>query len=180
MNRQKIKYLMCLTYNLIGVLSIYSFIKGINNYKTFGHFCLDALPFLFYLISSLIFMNTNMNTNTDHSKKVSKSTFFYPKLPKKILHESDEYYIEYNDNDKYYDIYIDNYFNLKMIFRINDIYINNSNDIMKKVKEVLDDKYMGKMDKINRLKQKEDALKNWDGYTSVREKRDDKIKQLTS
>ena len=39
---------------------------------------------------------------------------------------------------------------------------------------------MGKMDKINRLKQKEDALKNWDGYTSVREKRDDKIKQLTS
>ena len=136
MNRQKIKYLMCLTYNLIGVLSIYSFIKGINNYKTFGHFCLDALPFLFYLISSLIFMNTNMN--------------------------------------------IDNYFILKMIFRINDIYINNSNDIMKKVKEVLDDKYMGKMDKINRLKQKEDALKNWDGYTSVREKRDDKIKQLTS
>ncbi len=180
MNRQKIKYLMCLIYNLIGILIVYNFVTGIIDYKTFGRFCLDMLPFLFYLALSFTFLVTNIDTNTGIHKKTRISTFFYPKLPKKIVHESGDYYIKYNKEDKYYDIYLDNYFSLKRVFRIDDDYVHTTNDILKKVKETLDSKYKDKMDKLNRLKQKEDALKQWDGYTSVHEKRDDKIKQLTS
>ena len=166
---------MCLTYHLIGILIICNFVTGIIHYKTFGKLCLDFLPFIFYLVLSFTFLVTNM----DDSKKRRLSTFFYPKLPKKIIHESGEYYIKYNNLDKYYDIYIDNYFNLKTVFRINDEYVTTPDDILRMVKETLDKKYKDKMDKINRLKQKEDALKYWDGYTSVHEKRNDKLKQLT-
>ena len=75
MNRQKIKYLMCLIYNLIGILIVYNFVTGIIDYKTFGRFCLDMLPFLFYLALSFTFLVTNIDTNTGiHKKgKASKS-----------------------------------------------------------------------------------------------------------
>lgn len=179
MSRQRIKNMICLVFHSIGIFSIYMVVMGSIHYKTFGGFFMDCLSFIVYLVFSLIFASTD-DESRGSAKRIKKSAFFYPVLPKKIVHESGDYYIEYNKEDEFYDIYIDNYFNLKSLFRIEDGYINNSDDILIKVKEILDDKYRVQMKKIKRLQEKEDALKNWDGYTSIQEKRDDKIKQLTS
>lgn len=177
MNRQKIKYLMFLAFNLTGALSSYLFVMGCIHYKSSAQFLSDGYPFMFYLISFLIFVFRHID-GTSYSKRMSISTFIYPKLPKKILHESGEYYIKYDKHDKYYDVYIDNYFRLKTLFRVDDDFINSPDDILRKVKEELDSMYKGEMNKINRIKQKENVLKNWDGYTSIREKRDNKIDQV--
>lgn len=105
-------------------------------------------------------------------------TLFLILYKKRIVHESGEYYIRYDITEKKYIIYKDNIFRSKSIFEVDSWGVFNTNDLQKEVKSQLDEIYKVKMEKINGINFRLNILNEWDGYTTIQDKRDDKIKKV--
>ena len=114
-----------------------------------------------------------------HSYESSiRLTFISPNLGKKIVHESGVYNIIYLTYLKKYIICQDFLFFDIVIVKLDADSIENSANLLKRVKSNLDNIYRDKVEEINYKKNRINALKEWDGYTSDQLKRDDRINQV--
>jgi hypothetical protein len=65
-----------------------------------------------------------------------------------------------------------------MLFELDNWRVEDSKTLQKEVKSKLDEIYHEKMAKLNSINKRLKILEEWDGYTSIQNKRDDKIKQV--
>ena len=167
--RQNIKYALFIIYWMIEI----SFILGIflvSSVSVIASFCW-LLPLLYFEL--------------DDSSRFT--ALLYPKLPKRIVHESGDYYIKYFNQSRTssgttiigrYKIFFDKYFYYKQIFTIEDYNINDQSELIKDIKSKLNEIYKIEIEQIRHNKLRSDLLNEWDGYTSVDVKRDDKLSKL--
>lgn len=104
-----------------------------------------------------------------------KMVHISPKLDKKIIHESGNYYIRYSTIDQNYILYKD------LILYKESIYTfeaNSKEEILSKVKKELDNTHKDLIKKINTNSFKKKILDETEGYTSVQLKREDKISKI--
>lgn len=101
--------------------------------------------------------------------------------PKLIYHENLGYFSGYTfkDNESaYIAIYKQNILTLN---HIGDININSVSQIQTDIKKLLDKKYQKQLSDIKKNKEIEDTkkiVKTWDGYLSIRDRRDGKLEKL--
>jgi len=171
--RQKLKYTIFTFYLLTSAFFTYELIYVMclppDGIRIFWHF--SVVLFLAILTT------------------IKRSVFNSPRLSKKIVHETGEYYIYHlqsrdNSNGEYI-IYKDFILYKTILFEIADWDIDNKQTLLNKVKSKLDEKYNEKLimkEKERRkqlaLKQKRSILDSWDGYTSKQTMRDDKISKI--
>ena len=165
-NRQFFKYLLFFTH----IILFYILFKLVFNTEEWLKIVMIAVSAIHIGYTLILLMSSDRSSNRVY--------LFYPKLEKRIVHESGEYYIKYDIPGKKYIIYKDNIFRSKSIFEIDSWRVNNSKELQKKVKSKLDEIYKEKMSKINGIKSKLDMLNEWDGYTTIQDRRDDKIKKV--
>lgn len=154
--KQKIKYLLFALFYLSIPYFIYELV--ITNFN-----------WIFISLLSILILFTVMSIiiNDDF-----KCVIFSPRLGKRIVHKSGIYYIKYTGS--YYVLYGDNYFFKYLLDKFDPDKINQPSDILEKVKKLLDTLHAEKVKKYNKLK----ILQDWDGYTSLDDRRDDKINQI--
>ena len=106
---------------------------------------------------------------------------FYPKLGKRIVHESGTYYSfcgKSEDGVEQFIICRDYLFFKISIMRIIASSVNNSDDLKSKIKIELDIKSKKVISKFERIKVSKKILQEMDEYISNDIKRDDKIKKI--
>ena len=161
MNRQNLKYTIFFLYYITFFSSVYGTFYKPSSIPIFG---ISLLLMMIFIITSIISIIAWVND--------AKPIIFYPKLPKKVIHISGEYYIEYS-NDSYY-LYDDRIFYLRKSSQFNPRNIDTPEDLLERVKSYLDVQYSEVVIRNKRLK----LLNDWDGYTSLDIKRDDKISKV--
>lgn len=103
---------------------------------------------------------------------------FKPNLGKRVVHVSGEYFLEFCPTKKRYKLYKDKIFYKKVIWDCESWRFKGSNDLASSIKKELDEKYHSKISKIEQINKYYEIMNNWDGYTSVQEKRNDKISKV--
>lgn len=134
--------------------------------------------FVFFVTLIILYFAYSIILLVGYNKFTFRNYLLKPKLPKRVVHESGEYFIKYFINEKKYVIYKDNIFNLEMLFELDNWRVEDSKTLQKEVKSKLDEIYHEKMAKLNSINKRLKILEEWDGYTSIQNKRDDKIKQV--
>lgn len=158
--RQVFKYLLCLLWWGLLAFSIYMILSNL----------------FWFILVSLVIIGISIGSISSDSEY--KWFIFRPNLGKRVVHLSGEYFLEFCPTKKHYKLYVDRIFYKKMIWSNESWRFNNSHNLSCSIKEFLDKKYYSETSKIEEINRYYEIMNNWDGYTSVQEKRNDKISKV--
>lgn len=161
--RQKIKYFLFIFYYLFTPYCMYKSITGSDLMvgAKLVFFALSLVLLMFLIFSIILSSSSNY-----------LCFILSPKLDKRIIHESGVYYVKYNV--KYYILYRDNFIFKIILVKYNASNIEDQKSLIGIIKGKLDFLYVENLIKHNKRK----FLQDWDGYTSVDGRRDNKINQI--
>ena len=136
-----------------------------------------------YMISDIIFCALLILSLVSTNEADYQFTITRPILPKKIIHESGNYYLRYNRHRKLYELSKDFLIIRIIIHEISasNIDVNSVGPegvLISYIKNFLDSKYSEKVAKIELEKKRINIIYKLDGYTSDATKRDNKIKKI--